>query len=67
MRHLNLNEWEEKYIVGPQERFDQKNELYKRSWWDPGVKEIYEKVYAQRIAPSEKAGWTLPEIKTPSV
>lgn len=62
MRRLSLDQWEKKYIVAPQERFDQKNELYKRSWWDPEMKAIYEKVYQERIAPREKAGWTLPEI-----
>lgn len=62
MRRLTPEEWEEKYIVAPQQRFDQKNEFYKRSWWDPGVRNIYEKVYGQRITPGEKAGWTLPEI-----
>lgn len=61
MRRLTLEEWERKYIVGPIQRFDQKNEMFKRSWWDPELKELYEKVY-QRMTPRDKAGWTLPEI-----
>jgi len=62
MRRMALGEWENKYIVGPLETFDQKNDFYKRSWWDPGVKDIYDKVYGQRIIPRDKPGWTLQEI-----
>ncbi len=62
MRRTTPEEWEKKYIVEPQERFDQKNELYKRSWWDPGLKQLWENVYGEKIAPRDKAGWTLQDI-----
>ena len=35
-------------IVGPVERFDQKNEMFKRSRWDPVMKEHSKKFYGWR-------------------
>ena len=62
MSHLPLDKWEKKYIVESIERFDQKNHMFSRPWWDPKMKDIHEKFYRQRIIPGEKAGWTLPDM-----
>jgi len=37
-----------KYIVGKVERFDQKNELYKRTTWDPPLQEMGREFYGPR-------------------
>jgi len=38
MKKLTLSQWEEKYIVGPVERFDQKYIMFIRPSWDPELK-----------------------------
>ena len=40
MKKLTLSEWEEKYIAGPVERFDQKYHMFNRPNWDPEVKRL---------------------------
>ncbi len=47
-----------KYIVGTVERFDQKNEMYKRARWDPAMIELGRQMYGV-IAPRDKDGYTL--------
>ena len=38
MKKLTLSEWEEKYIVRPVERFDQKYIMFNRPSWNPEIK-----------------------------
>lgn len=45
-----------KYIVGPIEQFDQKNEMFERVRWDPQLKEMKERVYGIRY-PKDKDGY----------
>jgi reductive dehalogenase len=47
-----------KYIVGDVQRFDQKNEMYKRARWDPAVIELGRQMYGI-IPPRDKDGYTL--------
>ncbi|MDO8673969.1 MAG: hypothetical protein Q7O66_21370, partial [Dehalococcoidia bacterium] len=47
-----------KYAVGNVERFDQKNEMYKRARWDPAMIELGRQMYGV-IAPRNKDGYTL--------
>jgi len=46
-----------KYIVGPVERFDQKNDMFKRTRWDPTLREMAEQLWGVAM-PSEKEGFT---------
>jgi reductive dehalogenase len=39
MKKLSLGEWEEQYVVGPVERFDQKNTMSVRKYADPVMKD----------------------------
>ncbi|MCP4755647.1 MAG: reductive dehalogenase [Proteobacteria bacterium] len=49
----------ERYVVGSIERFDQKNEMFKRAMWDPQVAEIGTKFYIEATPPKAKAGYRL--------
>lgn len=46
-----------KYIVGPVERFDQKNEMFKRARWDPQFQNVKEKFYNVQH-PRNKKGYS---------
>ena len=61
MKKLTLSEWEEKYIVGPVERFDQKYGMYKRTSWDPEIKELL-KNWSFLGEIGEKPGYTLKDF-----
>jgi reductive dehalogenase len=50
-----------RYVVGSVERFDQKNEMYKRVRWDPSVK-FGEKYYGLVMPKEDKPGYTLLEM-----
>lgn len=47
-----------KYIAGDVQRFDQKNEMYKRARWDPAVMDLGKQMYGV-IPPRDKDGYTL--------
>ena len=54
-----------RYVVGEIERFDQKNELWKRGAWDPVVSDagrVYYAWYYGAQMPKEKEGYTLKEM-----
>ncbi len=38
VKNLTMNEWEKKYVVAPVERFDQKNIMFNRWSWEPGMR-----------------------------
>lgn len=46
-----------KYIVGPIERFDQKNEMFKRARWDPRCLKMGEKFYLGTYSLNNKKGY----------
>jgi reductive dehalogenase len=50
-----------RYVFGEVERFDQKNEMYKRVRWDPSVK-FGEKYYGLVMPKEDKPGYTLLEM-----
>lgn len=47
-----------KHIVGTVERFDQKNEMWRRPRWDESQREIGKKVYGTTWLPRKKQGYT---------
>ena len=49
----------ERYIVGQVERFDQKNEMFKRAFWDPSVRDLGRKFYEGEVRPKAKPGYRL--------
>ena len=58
MRRLNLEAWEDKYVKGAIERFDQRYTMFSRPLWDPKVKELLN--WVTKKSPSKgKAGHTL--------
>jgi reductive dehalogenase len=61
MKRLTLEDWEKKYIVGPIERFDQKNEMFKRPFWDAELRELKRKALGI-VEPRDRAGYCLPEV-----
>jgi len=50
-----------KYIVGPVERFDQKNDMFKRTRWAPNLREMAQQLWGEAM-PSEKEGFTRTDI-----
>lgn len=61
MKRLTLEEWEKKYIVGPVERFDQKNEMFKRPFWDSEFRDLKRKALGL-VIPKDRAGYGLSEV-----
>ena len=57
-RNVLRNRGTAKYFVGEMERFDQKNEMWRRPRWDPSQREIGKKVYGTAWLPREKQGYT---------
>ncbi|MFC1969251.1 reductive dehalogenase [Chloroflexota bacterium] len=55
----------DRYIVGQIERFDQKEEIFKRSTWDSSLLELAKKYYARfdgQAMPQDRDGYTLKEM-----
>lgn len=48
-----------RYAVGKVERFDQKNDMFSRSLWDPSMTDLGQKFYFTEVIPREKPGYTL--------
>ena len=51
-----------RYVVGNVEPFDQKNEMFKRPFWDPEMRDLGEKFYFTAVEPREKPGYRLSDI-----
>ena len=51
-----------RYIVDEVAPYDQKNEMFKRPFWDPAMKDLGEKFYFTPIIPGDKAGYRLSDI-----
>jgi reductive dehalogenase len=60
MKKLTLSEWEEKYILKPVARFDQKYHMFNRPNWDHGVKTLLKDWSFAGEAKTE-TGYTLQE------
>ena len=48
-----------RYVVGPVEPFDQKNEMFKRPFWDPQMMDLGERFYRKPVMPKDKPGYRL--------
>lgn len=48
-----------RYIIGKVERFDQKNEMFKRPLWDPKMMDLRQKFYIDEVMPRDKPGYRL--------
>ena len=60
MKKLTLTEWEEKYVKGPIDRFDQKNTMFRRVTWDPEIRGLL-KDWSFAGEVKQKPGYTLKE------
>ena len=49
----------DRYVVGKMERFDQKNEMFKRPLWDPKTLDLGRKFYMEEVMPKDKPGYRL--------
>ncbi len=57
MRKLSLADWEQKYIVGPIERFDQKYTMFNRPVWDTEVSGLLDD-WSMATEVKERPGYT---------
>jgi len=63
MRSVNyVQEGAGRYIVGEVAAYDQRNEMFKRPFWDPAMKELGKRFYYTPIMPGEKAGYRLSDM-----
>ncbi len=58
MKKITIDKWEEQYVAGPVERFDQKYTMGRRHQWDLELKERMKDMLAVPIV-SDDPGWTL--------
>ncbi len=61
MKKITLDEWEKRYIVGPIERFEQKNVMFTRPMWDPEIKDLLQD-WSITGMPRDKSGYTLEDM-----
>jgi epoxyqueuosine reductase len=63
MRSVNyVDKGASRYIVGDVAPYDQKNEMFKRPFWDPAMKDLGKKFYYTPIIPREKSGYRLSDV-----
>ena len=63
MRSVNfVDQGASRYLIGNVEPYDQKNEMFKRPFWDPEMRDLGEKFYFTAIEPREKPGYRLSDI-----
>jgi reductive dehalogenase len=48
-----------RYVVGQTKRFDQKNEMFCRPFWDPAMLDLGKKFYMTEVPPKDKPGYRL--------
>jgi len=48
-----------RYVSGTVEPYDQKNEMFKRPIWDPGMRKLRERFYQQEVGPRNRPGYRL--------
>ena len=51
-----------RYVVGDAAPYDQKNEMFKRPFWDPAAKDLEQKFYFTPVKPGQKPGYRLADI-----
>jgi reductive dehalogenase len=47
----------ERYVVGNVEPYDQKNEMFKRPFWDPKIHKLRDKFYFRTVPPKDRPGY----------
>lgn len=52
----------DRYVVGKIEKFDQKNEAYKRMLWDPKLLKVGKKFYWDAVYPKNQPGYRLEDF-----
>jgi len=48
-----------RYIRGDAPPFDQKNEMFKRPFWDPEMRDLFQRFYRDKVPPKNKPGYRL--------
>ena len=48
-----------RYAAGPVEPYDQKNEMFKRPFWDPEMQDLRTRFYAREAPPENRPGYRL--------
>lgn len=62
MRNVKwVSQGAQRYVAGTIEPFDQKNEMFKRPFWDPAMMDVGEKFYRALTRPKDKPGYRLPD------
>ena len=59
MSDLRIEQGASRYVVGKVEPFDQKNEMFKRPFWDPKMLDLGKKFYKDEVMPRDKPGYSL--------
>jgi reductive dehalogenase len=63
MRSVNyIEKGASRYVVGDLAPYDQKNEMFKRPFWDPETMELGKKFYFTPVKPGQKSGYRLADI-----
>jgi len=63
MRSVNfVDQGANRYVVGQVKPYNQKNEMFKRPWWDSAMMELGEKFYYTPIMPRDKPGYRLRDL-----
>ncbi|NNG00543.1 MAG: reductive dehalogenase [Desulfobacteraceae bacterium] len=59
MTSCAVKEGASRYIDGAITRFDQKNEMFNRPFWDPAFKDLYQRFYMDTVPPKNLPGYDL--------
>ena len=51
-----------RYVSGDVGQYDQKNEMFKRSFWDPGMIELGKRFYFTPVSPKKNPGYRLSDM-----
>jgi reductive dehalogenase len=57
-----LDQGAERYVVGNIDQYNQKNEMFKRPFWDPEMLELGKKFYVTPVMPKDKPGYRLSDM-----
>lgn len=59
MNAKDSNKGASRYLIGETKPFDQKNEMFKRPFWDPELQDLRKSFYKNEVPPKNKQGYTL--------
>lgn len=60
MKHVNrIEQGADRYVVGPIASYDQKNEMFKRPFWDPDMMDLGQRFYFKSVMPKDRPGYRL--------